>query len=322
MDHSPLEEAPPGPTDPTSNESALDLVGAAPGTSAANGTSTGAGRSGRRTSVACPAMRVSHIGGAAERRHDRLGQAIDILIPAENARLLAATYHTPAGVQRTAFVRAPMIAVMRPQQPCSVRSQQPLDMIVLSVEPSFYAQEVRALQGAHELELVEPHAAIDPFIRQVGNALHQDLQQQRLPSARYLQSLACVVAVHLARHYRKADLPTTRGTGLPTHKLERVQAFIDENISKPLPVELLAAEVRLSPFHFARTFKQATGQAPHLYVLMQRVERAKSWLRESDRSVHDVALSTGFRTQGHFSGVFHRYTGFTPRAFRLTHRRV
>lgn len=273
--------------------------------------------SSRPMSVACPAMRVSHVGGPAEKRHDRLGNAIDILIPAENARLVAATYSTPAGVQRTTFVRAPLIAVLRPQQPCSLRSQHLMDMIVLSVEPSFYAEEVRALPGRHELELVEPHAAVDPFIRQLGNALHSDLQQQRPPSARYLQSLACVVAVHLARHYRKAEPPVVQGTGLASQKVDKVQAFIEANIDKPLPVDLLAAEVRLSPFHFARTFKQATGQAPHLYVLMQRVERAKVLLRDTDRSVLDVALNTGFRTQGHFSGVFHRYTGFTPRAFRL-----
>jgi AraC family transcriptional regulator len=275
-------------------------------------------RAGRAVSVACPAMRVSHIGGSAEKRHDRFGQSIDILIPAENARLMAATYSTPAGLQRTTFVRAPLIAVLRPQQPCSVRSQHPLDMIVLSVEPSFYAQEVRALPGRHELELLEPHAAVDPFIRQVGNALYQDLQQQRPPSARYLQSLACVVAVHLARHYRKAEPPAAQSTGLASQKVDKVQAFIEANINKPLPVEALASQVNLSPFHFARTFKQATGQAPHLYVLMQRVERAKVLLRDTDRSVLDVALSTGFRTQGHFSGVFHRYTGFTPRAFRLS----
>ena len=273
------------------------------------------------SSVACPAMCVSHVGGAAEKRHDRQGQAIDILIPAENARLVAATYDTQAGLRRTTFVRAPLIAVL-PQQSCSVRSQHPLDLIVISVEPSFYAQEVRNLPGRHELDLVEPHAAVDPFMRQVGNALYNDLQQQRPPSARYLQSLACVVAVHLARHYRKSAPPAVQGGGLPTQKVERVRAFVEANIDKPLPVDLLAAEVRLSPFHFARTFKQATGQAPHLYVLMQRVERAKVLLRESDCPVREVALRTGFRTQGHFTGVFHRYTGSTPRAFRLGHAKA
>jgi AraC family transcriptional regulator len=109
-------------------------------------------------------------------------------------------------------------------------------------------------------------------------------------------------------------------TGLLQHKLRRVQAFIDEYITEPLHVEQLAAEVHMSPFHFARMFKQATGQPPHLYMVMQRVERAKSLLRDSELALTDVAAQSGFRTQGHFCGVFRRYTGCTPRTFRLDAR--
>ena len=50
---------------------------------------------------------------------------------------------------------------------------------------------------------------------------------------------------------------------------------------------------------------------------MQRVASAKSLLSDSDLALIDVAAQVGFRTQGHFCGVFLRYTGFTPRTFRL-----
>jgi transcriptional regulator GlxA family with amidase domain len=85
-------------------------------------------------------------------------------------------------------------------------------------------------------------------------------------------------------------------------------------------VDRLAAEVRLSPFHFARMFKLATGRAPHLYVLMQRVDRARTLLRDSESPLIEIAARTGFCTQGHFTGVFRRYTGTTPRACRLACR--
>jgi AraC family transcriptional regulator len=63
-----------------------------------------------------------------------------------------------------------------------------------------------------------------------------------------------------------------------------------------------------------------TGQPPHMYVVIQRVERAKSLLSDSELPLIEVAVQSGFRTQGHFTGVFRRYTGFTPRTFRLNRR--
>ena len=73
----------------------------------------------------------------------------------------------------------------------------------------------------------------------------------------------------------------------------------------------------MSPCHFARMFKKATGQPPHAYITTRRMEYAKELLRESDSSLVDVAAKAGFQTQGHFTGVFHRYTGVTPRVYRL-----
>jgi AraC family transcriptional regulator len=96
-----------------------------------------------------------------------------------------------------------------------------------------------------------------------------------------------------------------------------VQAFIREHLADPIRVEQLAAAVHLSPYHFARMFKKATGQPPHTYITMQRMEHAKELLRDSDLPLVEVAASVGFQTQAHFTGVFHRYTGRTPRVYRL-----
>ena len=49
----------------------------------------------------------------------------------------------------------------------------------------------------------------------------------------------------------------------------------------------------------------------------QRVETAKQLLQASDAQLIDVAARVGFRTLGHFTGVFHRYADCTPRAYRM-----
>jgi len=250
-------------------------------------------------------------GGQAERRSG----VIEILIPGEGAAV-SAVYRTDDGRERRAFVRAPMVAVIPPGQACRVQCQRPADTLVLQIASDFFAAQARAALGGATPRLVACYAAFDPFIREVGNELQDEFQHDQPPNDAYLQPLAGVIAVHLARHYGVAPNRISP-LGLPQRKLARVQAFVDTHITESIRVERLAAEVHMSPFHFARMFKLATGQSPHLYVLIQRVGRAKSLLRDSELPLIDVAAQTGFRTQGHFTGVFHRYTGFTPRGFRL-----
>jgi AraC-like DNA-binding protein len=77
----------------------------------------------------------------------------------------------------------------------------------------------------------------------------------------------------------------------------------------------------MSPSHFARAFKNATGHTPHFYLTTERLRLAQSMLSEGSLPLIDVAARAGFQTQQHFTEVFHRYAGCTPRAFRLAHHR-
>lgn len=271
----------------------------------------------------CTALSVEYLSATLPDADDceHACDAIEILIPGDHTAL-SATYQTAEGRLLKAFVRAPMIAVIPPGQAYRVSCDQAENTLVLQLAADFFDAQVRAALDMPAPRVVARYAAFDPFIREVGEALQERLQRAQPPSPAYVQSLAGVIAVHLARHYGSAAAADTSPVGLPQHKLKRVRAYVAQHIDEVLHVDRLAAEAKLSPFHFARMFKLSTGQTPHLYVLMQRVERAKALLSDSEAALIDVAAHTGFRTQGHFTGVFRRYTGLTPRAFRLGCRAV
>jgi AraC-like DNA-binding protein len=105
--------------------------------------------------------------------------------------------------------------------------------------------------------------------------------------------------------------------GLAPEKVARVKAYIEQHLAEPLHTDRLAGAIHMSPFHFSRTFKRATGAAPHAYVTLRRVERAKVLLADGRFTIVRVATEVGFRTQGHFTEVFRRVTGTTPRRFRV-----
>ena len=78
---------------------------------------------------------------------------------------------------------------------------------------------------------------------------------------------------------------------------------------------------RLSPYHFARQFKAATGLPPHQYVITRRVERAKLLLQAgTDLSLAEVAAEAGFSDQSQFSQHFKRVVGATPGQYRKSAR--
>lgn len=107
-------------------------------------------------------------------------------------------------------------------------------------------------------------------------------------------------------------------SGLGDLRLERVRTYIEENLHEPLLLKDLAASVFLSPFHFARMFKDSTGRPPHAFVRYRRIEKACELLSSTGLPIAEVARKTGFRTQSHFTGVFRRQVGVTPHVYRLT----
>src|SRR5437879_13479207 len=103
--------------------------------------------------------------------------------------------------------------------------------------------------------------------------------------------------------------------GLPSPRLRRVCDFIQANLNQPLTLLDLSAVARMSPYHFARLFKQSIGVPPHRFVLRRRISLASALLREPQLPIREVGRLAGFRTPSHFTTTFRRMTGITATAF-------
>jgi transcriptional regulator GlxA family with amidase domain len=117
----------------------------------------------------------------------------------------------------------------------------------------------------------------------------------------------------------RPDVAAARG-GLAPAALRRVREYIDGRLDDDISLDALAAVAELSRCHFARAFKQSVGTSPHAYVMQRRLERAERLLAETDLSLCQVALDSGFSDQSHFSSCFRRSFGEIPRSFRRSRR--
>jgi AraC family transcriptional regulator len=168
------------------------------------------------------------------------------------------------------------------------------------------------------LELIPEFRTRDSQIEAIGMMLLTELQQENLGGKLYIESLANVLAVHLIRQYAavKPRLPTYEG-GLSERQLMKVLEYINEYLNQDIKLADLATLLGMSQFHFSHLFKQALGIAPYQYLLQQRLERAKHLLKQSDRSIIEIAFLCGFNSHSHLSQKFRQVTGITPRAYRV-----
>jgi AraC family transcriptional regulator len=191
-------------------------------------------------------------------------------------------------------------------------------VLLLRLSPSY----VRTVAGDEcamnpdRFEIQTVFARRDPAIEQLGRRFLTGLELEGIDSYLHVDTFTCELAVHLLRHYTTAAGRETPRPRLSPHKLRCVTGYIEENLCNRLTLAAMAKVVSLSPGHFAHAFREATGVAPHRYVLELRVARAKALLRESDLPITEVADRVGCSSHSHFSVLFHRVAGLTPRQFR------
>jgi AraC family transcriptional regulator len=178
------------------------------------------------------------------------------------------------------------------------------------------AEEVADFDPTH-LSLVGHTGFHDPLLSQIALTLWRELEQPSPAGKLYAQSAAQLLAVHLLRHY-SSEMKTIKEPAqkLTHQQMRRVIDFVHDHLSLDLSLEELAEQTGFSAYHFARLFRQTTGESPHQFVLRQRVERAQCLLKERDLPLVHIALESGFASQSHLTQVFKRYLGLTPRVYR------
>ncbi len=104
-----------------------------------------------------------------------------------------------------------------------------------------------------------------------------------------------------------------------THEPEAVRnakIFIHQHLAEPMSLEAVASAVNVSPFHFCKLFKRATGLTFTDFVNRARVEKAKRMLMKPAARITEVAYDVGFQSLSHFNRSFRRIADESPTEFR------
>jgi AraC family transcriptional regulator len=199
--------------------------------------------------------------------------------------------------------------------------QGPKDCLQVYVEPAL-VKRVAARSFERDLSWAIPplDAFVAPELRSAMLAIDAESAAGGLGGPLLIESLSNILAIHLIRHvfgFRQSAV-NERGA-LPRRKLVATIDYIMANLDNTPTLTRMAELVHLSPDHFARQFKAATGLAPYQFVIERRVERAQQLLGgRQELSLAEVAISAGFIDQSQLCFHFKRIAGVTPGQFRMS----
>jgi AraC family transcriptional regulator len=188
---------------------------------------------------------------------------------------------------------------------------------ILMLEPKFVAQIAHESIDIGRVEILPHFETPDPLIYQICLALKSELESGGLCSHLYVDSLTTTLAIQLIRQYSAREHSIREYTkGLSKGKLQQVIEYINDHLMENISLKDLAAVVDISSHYFISLFKQSTGLSPHQYLIQCRIKRTKQLLCRQDLSIAEVSQQAGFQNQSHFTNLFRKHTGTTPRIYR------
>lgn len=145
---------------------------------------------------------------------------------------------------------------------------------------------------------------LNQLLEQSGAGGYQ--QKNDLIYADLLHQLVSQVTLSTMVSARPDDIPQT---------VKSVQMYLMQNFRQNTTLEQLGAQFNLNPYYLQKQFKRFVGQTPSEYVIYLRMSRAKELLRNTQKTIGEIAAEVGIENLGYFTRLFKKQEGMTPRDY-------
>jgi AraC-like DNA-binding protein len=186
--------------------------------------------------------------------------------------------------------------------------------ILVEVAASMGLGDIDPLEA---LKPVDGRVLVDPTIHDLAASAAATLDRPDRGAAVFRLQIGRAIGAHLIGLHADPGLAAepARG-GLAPWQLRRAQDRLRAGLGDTPSLQAIAVACGLSVSHFARAFRQSLGVSPHVWLVRQRIARAKTLMRGPGPSLAEIALACGFADQSHFTRVFAREAGVSPGRWR------
>lgn len=116
---------------------------------------------------------------------------------------------------------------------------------------------------------------------------------------------------HLRRWAKKEDTESRYYSSI-TRVLQYIKTYLHENLS----LQQLSEIANISPYHFHRIFQSVIGESLATYVNRMRMEYVAIHLKNTNSSLSELAIQTGYSSEQALSRAFRKYFDLPPKTFK------
>lgn len=183
--------------------------------------------------------------------------------------------------------------------------------VAFHFEPAFFEQILATIPGASRIDFT--HARLAPTAATTALIAQAELATA---NAERLEEVALDLAGTTIRILGAAKHPETPTNLRNNRRIADIVRYLEHSFSETQPLTRLADLAAMSPYHFLREFRRATGATPHQYILSLRLRDAARHLQTSDGSIASIAIASGFGDISEFNRRFQKIFGMAPQRWR------
>jgi len=215
------------------------------------------------------------------------------------------------------YKKYPNTITTRHESRPTIRSQSKHEVVVGALRADFVRGVEEELEKPPSGTFHELYGTEDPELRNLLFLLARESETGGRCGTLYADSLTVALATRLLYAARLQTPAANAGVSpLSPRLLRRVLERMQTDLSANIDLATLAAESGYSRAHFLRTFRAATGQTPHRYLLELRLKKAQALIDGRLMPLIDIALACGFSSHAHLTTAFRSRFGLSPSAYR------
>ena len=174
--------------------------------------------------------------------------------------------------------------------------EQILDQIYARTTNSFSAH-IQAVIGGYFTNLLEEYNRKSPYVNFK------------------IQCILCELLLTILEYRLPEENIGSHDTPLTLPIMEAVY-YMETHYAESLTIEKAAGISNYSAAYFSRLFKKQLGKTYSEYLSHIRIKNVSRLLLNTDKSITEIAIETGYQYPGNLSAAFRQKTGLSPQQYR------
>jgi Transcriptional regulator containing an amidase domain and an AraC-type DNA-binding HTH domain len=190
-------------------------------------------------------------------------------------------------------------------------------LMLLGNQPDFNQTMYTELLLKNRLRF-ENKISNDDFMLSCLKNITQEYSEKKEGYELALRGSAFQILTILIRNYTK-PVSNQSKLDMQYRRLNQIKPAITHmelHLADKITLEALAESAHLSPAHFSRIFKTVSGFSPLEFLNRLRIQNATQLLVNTDKTIVEIAMETGFNDGNYFSRYFKQCRNETPSEFR------